>query len=210
MLGVPIEKATAADAKAVADIYQDRPTNNFNRLSHGNVSPSVFNAGLEAMFAESLQDPNELLLVYRDESHPERKVETIAARAKYEARVMPGMNGPLLVEMWEKLDRMAEKIMAGRGPYWMVDNVGTLQSHQRRGIASALIRASFEECTGLPIYLDTSGDEDARAWRLYERLGFQIVAEFEIDLVKHGGEGAHKHFGMLREPRVATGRPWLS
>lgn len=105
---------------------------------------------------------------------------------------MPGMNGAVLIEMWEKLDRMAERVLAGRGAYWMVDNVGTLSSHQGKGIASALIRAALDACSdredGLPMYLDTSGDRDGRAWSLYERLGFVRLAVFEIDLAAHGGE----------------------
>lgn len=114
---------------------------------------------------------------------------------------MTGMNGPLLIEMWEKLDRMTEQVMGGRGDYWMIDNVGTLQSHQGRGIASALIRTALEVCEEKPVYLDTSGDEDGRAWLLYERLGFKRVGEFEIDLSRYGSQGKHKHFGMVREPR---------
>lgn len=120
----------------------------------------------------------------------------------YKARIMPGMNGPLLIEMWEKLDRLAEQVMSGWGKYWMVDNVGTLQTHQKRGIASALIRTSFELCTGLPMYLDTSGNEDSTAWRLYERLGFKKVGEYGIDLASHGGEGVHRKLIMLREPEA--------
>lgn len=84
----------------------------------------------------------------------------------------------------------------------MVDNVGTLQTHQKRGIASALIRASFELCTGLPMYLDTSGDEGSTAWRLYERLGFKKVGEYVIDLASHGGDGMHRGLIMLREPEA--------
>lgn len=116
---------------------------------------------------------------------------------------MPGMNGPLLLELWEKLDRMSGRAMAGRGRYWMVDNVGTTRSHRGRGIASALIRTALAEYTdrgdGLPVYLDTSGDEDGRVWPLYERLGFARVGEFEIDLTRHGGEGSHRRFGMMRQ-----------
>lgn len=69
-----IEKASLTDAKAIADIYQDRPVTAWNRLTHGTVDPSVFNAGLEDMFAESLRDPDEVLFLARDEDHPERKV----------------------------------------------------------------------------------------------------------------------------------------
>lgn len=58
-----------ADAKAIADIYQDRPPTKINHLTHGNVDASVFNAGLEKMFAESIRNPDELLYVARDADH---------------------------------------------------------------------------------------------------------------------------------------------
>lgn len=67
MSDIRIERATAADAKAIAAIYQDRPPTNFNRLTHGQVDTAVFHDGLEDMFAASLRGPNEVLLVARDE-----------------------------------------------------------------------------------------------------------------------------------------------
>ncbi|KAJ0106953.1 gnat family acetyltransferase [Diaporthe amygdali] len=217
-----VEKASLSDAKAIADIYQDRPVTAWNRLTHGTVDPSVFNAGLEDMFAESLQDPDEVLFLARDDDHPDRKVVSYVnlarkpalvpmtdedikqQNAKYHERLMPGLNGPLLLEMWEKLDRMREQVLVGKGDYWFLDNVGTLQAYQGRGIATMLLRKVLEEYPdreGVPIFLDTSGDEDGRAWPLYERLGFTKVGGFTIDLAAHGAEGVHTHLGMLREPQ---------
>lgn len=69
-----VERASPSDARAIADIYQDRQVTAWNRLTHGTVDPSVFNAGLEDMFAESLRDPDEILFVARDEDHPDRMV----------------------------------------------------------------------------------------------------------------------------------------
>jgi ribosomal protein S18 acetylase RimI-like enzyme len=116
---------------------------------------------------------------------------------------MPGLNGALLFEMWEKLDRMKEQVLAGRGRHWFLDNVGTLQAYQGRGIATMLLRkvlAEYPDREGLPVVLDTSGDVDGKAWPLYERLGFAKVGEFTIDMAAHGGEGVHHHLVMLREP----------
>lgn len=128
---------------------------------------------------------------------------------KYEARLMPGLNGPLLIEMWEKLDRMKEQVLAGRGPHWFLDNVGTLQAYQGRGIATMLLRkvlTEYPDREGVPIFLDTSGDEDGRAWPLYERLGFVKMGGFTIDVAAHRGEGVHHHLGMLREPQPQGGK----
>lgn len=64
---ITIAKATlVADAKAIAGIYQDRQPTRINLLTHGAVEPSVFHAGLEKMFADSLQDPDEVLYAARD------------------------------------------------------------------------------------------------------------------------------------------------
>lgn len=86
-----IQRATASDAKAIADIYQDRPTTEFNRLTHGTVNPSVFNSGLVEMFAESLRDPDEMLFVARDESHAERPVVSYINLAR-KTHVIPMTN----------------------------------------------------------------------------------------------------------------------
>lgn len=134
---------------------------------------------------------------------PEQQID--AARTKYEQRVKPGMDVALLTELWQKMDRMTEQAMNGRGSFWGLENVGTLKTHQGRGIATALIRVALEECctceNELPVYLDTSGDEDSTAWRLYERLGFERVGGFQIDLAEHQGEGVHKRLAMIKEPK---------
>lgn len=82
-----VEKASPSDAKAIADIYQDRPVTAWNRLTHGTVDPSVFNAGLEDMFAESLRDSDEVLFLARDEDHPDRRVVSYVNLAKKPALV---------------------------------------------------------------------------------------------------------------------------
>lgn len=82
MSNFKIHKATASDAKAIADIYQDRPITGFSRLTHGTVDPSVFHSGLAEMFAESLGNSDEMLLVARDESHPERRVVSYISLAR--------------------------------------------------------------------------------------------------------------------------------
>lgn len=80
-----VEKASLPDAKAIADIYQDRPVTAWNRLTHGTVNPSVLAAGLEDMFAESLQDPDEVMFLARDDDHPDRKVVSYVNLARQPA-----------------------------------------------------------------------------------------------------------------------------
>jgi hypothetical protein len=97
-----IERASISDAKAIADVYQDRPITAWNSLTHGTVQPAVLNAGLEEMFAESLQDPeHEVLFVARDADHPERRV------VSYVNLVLR----PALVPMTEEVRTALEHIM---------------------------------------------------------------------------------------------------
>lgn len=88
MSGFTIEKATTADARALAHVYQDRPTTAFNRLTHSSVNPAVFNGGLGEMFANSLHDPDEVQLVARDEGHPYRKIVSYINLSR-ESEVIP-------------------------------------------------------------------------------------------------------------------------
>lgn len=94
-----VEKASLSDAKAIADIYQDRPVTAWNRLTHGTVDPSVFNAGLEDMFAESLRDPDEVLFLARDEDHPDRRVVSYVNLAAKPA--LAPMTDEVRMHMWQ-------------------------------------------------------------------------------------------------------------
>lgn len=96
MNGFTIEHASASDAKAIADVYQDRPATTFNRLTHDTVDATAFNSLLEDMFAESLRDPNEVTLVARDERDPDRIVVSYVNLAKREEVV------PMTAEVWRQ------------------------------------------------------------------------------------------------------------
>lgn len=87
MNGFTIERASASDAKAIADIYQDRPVTAFNRLTHGTVDATALNSLLEDMFAESLRDPDEVTFVARDEKDPDRSVVSYVNLARKEEMV---------------------------------------------------------------------------------------------------------------------------
>lgn len=79
-------------------------------------------------------------------------------------------------------------------------NIGTAKASQQRGAATALVKQTFDAADReqVAIYLDT--DSDGAAKRLFDKLGFEEVGKFEIDLSKHGGQGWHSHVGMIRRP----------
>jgi GNAT superfamily N-acetyltransferase len=66
-----------------------------------------------------------------------------------------------------------------RGPHYYVRDVGVLPEMQGRGLGSALMAPTLERCDreGLPAYLEASSERSAA---LYERLGFEHVAELSV------------------------------
>lgn len=79
-------------------------------------------------------------------------------------------------------------------------NVGSLPWNKRRGAATALIRWSFEEGNKdeVVVYLET--DQDGRARRKYERLGFTRAGAAVFELLEYGGSGVHTRITIFREP----------
>jgi len=82
----------------------------------------------------------------------------------------------------------------------VLQNLGTLPSYEREGAASSLVRWVFDRADreDTIVYLDTDAHGHARL--MYERLGFVKVGETSFDLEKYGGNGAHTHIAMVREP----------
>lgn len=53
---------------------------------------------------------------------------------------------------------------------------------------------------GMKIFLGST----PKAVSTYEKNGWKIIEQFEIDLGKHGGDGIYKRYFMLREPVKRT------
>jgi GNAT superfamily N-acetyltransferase len=66
-----------------------------------------------------------------------------------------------------------------RGPHYYVRDVGVFPEMQGRGLGSALMAPTLERSDrdGLPTYLEASSERSAA---LYERLGFEHVAELSV------------------------------
>lgn len=78
-------------------------------------------------------------------------------------------------------------------------NIGTVKTERQRGAATALVKQMIEAADRekvTHIYLDTVCEGPAR--RLFDKLGFEEVGRFEIDLSNYGGIGVHTHVGMIR------------
>lgn len=72
----------------------------------------------------------------------------------------------------------------------------TTPEFQGRGVGSLLIRDGFAVADehNLPVWLEAS----PRGYRVYKKLGFQDVEEFEMDLTKYGGKTIDRSVGMIR------------
>lgn len=88
----------------------------------------------------------------------------------------------------------------------VLENIATHPDYRRQGLASRLIKWSFDPADkkGVIVYLDTA--TDGKALGLYESLGFVQRGESTIpDLSVYGGDAeAHTHVGMVREPTVSS------
>lgn len=64
-------------------------------------------------------------------------------------------------------------------PVWFLATVGVHPDRQGRGLGRAVLSPGIEAAAaeGVPAFLETSDENNVR---LYERLGFQVSAEFEL------------------------------
>lgn len=89
------------------------------------------------------------------------------------------------------MSRQQKRIVPG--PHWYLAILAVDPPYQGQGLGSQLLRAGTAraDAANLPCYLDTA---TARNVPLYQRFGFQVVHEEEV-------EGTHLHiWNMLRQP----------
>jgi GNAT superfamily N-acetyltransferase len=79
-----------------------------------------------------------------------------------------------------------------------VAELSVKKSHQRQGIASALLRWGKEYATelGLPVYVEATPD----GVPVYRKFGYETVETFSMDLTKYGGKGPYTELGMRLSP----------
>lgn len=79
-----------------------------------------------------------------------------------------------------------------------VAELSVKKSHQRRGIASALIRWGQDYATkvGLPIHVEATPD----GVPVYKKHGYETLDTFSIDLTKYGGKGPYTELEMRWTP----------
>lgn len=77
------------------------------------------------------------------------------------------------------------------GKHWYLSQIGVEPSHQRRGVASRLLRPMLAriDADGLSCYLETENEANIT---LYQRFGFRVVAEDAVD------DGGPHIWAMLR------------
>jgi GNAT superfamily N-acetyltransferase len=82
-------------------------------------------------------------------------------------------------------------------PHWFLRTLGTRPDRQRQGLGAAVCRPVLDRLDeeGMPAFVDTS---TAGNVRLYERLGFATIAEWDMP------EGGPHGWAMWREPGVGS------
>ncbi|KAF3906761.1 hypothetical protein AA313_de0204624 [Arthrobotrys entomopaga] len=92
---------------------------------------------------------------------------------------------------------MRKRLVEGKVHY-LCGNLYTMPSHYRQGAGKRLAMAGVElaDEEGVMCYLDAS----PLGYPVYLKCGFEEVDYVEIDKGLYGGEGIHKHIGMIRQP----------
>jgi ribosomal protein S18 acetylase RimI-like enzyme len=84
---------------------------------------------------------------------------------------------------WGEVEEHDERVDRRRQPVGVVGVVGTVPSHRRRGLGSALTAEALRRLRGhgarsASLYVD--GLNPTRAYDVYRRLGFEVAYEYEV------------------------------
>ncbi|KAH7411255.1 hypothetical protein BKA64DRAFT_741829 [Cadophora sp. MPI-SDFR-AT-0126] len=92
-----------------------------------------------------------------------------------------------------------------QGSCFVLEQLATAGSHQRRGIGAGLVLHGLEKADreGMICYLSGA----PMGVPLYRKLGFEEVGRLEISLSKFGGSGTHVHVAMVRKPTANKPKP---
>lgn len=82
----------------------------------------------------------------------------------------------------------------------VLDNLKTLPSYQRQGVGTMMLKWGIDLANknGLKICVEAT----PFGFELYNKFGFNVVAEVTHDLSKWGGPAEYMHRLMVRDPEV--------
>ncbi|KAG9858042.1 hypothetical protein KCU98_g8161, partial [Aureobasidium melanogenum] len=186
-----VSEATLADVPAITSIYSRRA------YAIPRALPRVFERACAELQPSDtdhrkLTGPRTSLLPKDEADGGDHMAQ---AQEAYEDSIAPGMNSGLIVEFRHRVIKLRNDVLRGRRHYLLL-NIGTIKTERQKGAATALVKQMVDAADREHIYLDTVSEGPAR--RLFDKLGFEEVGRFEIDLSKFGGVGVHTHVGMIR------------
>ncbi|CCF39416.1 acetyltransferase [Colletotrichum higginsianum] len=108
----------------------------------------------------------------------------------------PGSNEEACNQLFGGMDRMRERLMAGK-PSVYLHILVTDPKHQRRGAGLQLLTPVMQEAVrlGVPVYLESSEPGHP----LYTKAGFKDVEEHRVDFSKFGASKPHLSWAMIWE-----------
>ena len=128
--------------------------------------------------------------------HARSASELDAKEKEYDSEEQPaGLNQAFAEEYFGQIARLKREILGGK-PYILLHMLATRPDYHRRGIGATHLRWGSEQADemGLPLYLEAS----PKGRPLYERYGYEKVADLPLDVRAHGHPKDLPHACMLR------------
>ena len=120
-------------------------------------------------------------------------------------------NAPLIHHLNTLVDAAVAHHIHALAPCYVLDDLATLATHRRRGIASHLVKWVFPyaDRDGVPVLLASS----PMGYAVYRACGFEEVGGgggegkgvVEVDMGEWGGSGVHRHVLLVRWPESGRG-----
>ncbi|KAH8882019.1 hypothetical protein GQ53DRAFT_812386 [Thozetella sp. PMI_491] len=172
--------------------------------------------GLES----SIANPNHLVIVAREQGTgtavsladwvlpaedmkvPKTEEEMKEEIEKRRKALPPGRNEAFMVDNLTQMLTMTRIALNGRRCYHLASLV-TLEAYRGKGLATKLVQWPLKQADNEGEIAFLTTDDIGPARKIYERAGFLVAGEINLDFEKYGSSGSLKRVGMLREPRRA-------
>jgi len=209
-----MSQATAEDVAGLAAILFEEfmEMHEWTRIRFSAMKPEERHAYLAAGLREDLTNPEYPVIIQKMEDTETKEIvgflqfndcNVPPSNKEFATQIIKpeGYNVPPIREYYRKMITAQKAAMKDK-PFLHVADLATKKSYRRRGISSTLMRWGMEYATkrGVPIYVEATPDGRP----LYEKLGFETLDTWSIDMEQHGGAGTYTEAGMIWSPLKTT------